>query len=101
MKIAIDEEFDLDEELEFEKDDKKMVGVLFEVVQLITDSTEYKILSPTFKPKVPMLVKLELEEDEIIEETKEVMVITQNGFLKMLLRYAKLSKNYETGVKNG
>jgi len=91
MKIAIDEEFDLDEELEFEKDDKKMVGVLF----------EYKILSPTFKPKVPMLVKLELEEDEIIEETKEVMVITQNGFLKMLLRYAKLSKNYETGVKNG
>ena len=46
-------------------------------------------------------LKLELEEDEIIEETKEVMVITQNGFLKMLLRYAKLSKNYETGVKNG
>jgi hypothetical protein len=101
MKIAIDEEFDLDEELEFEKDDKKKVGVLFEVVQLAIDSTEYKILSPTLVPEQRLLVKLELEEDEIIEDTNGMMVITQNGFLKMLLRYAKLSKNYETGVKNG
>ena len=41
------------------------------------------------------------ENTSIIEDTKDVMVITQNGFLKMMLRYAKLSKNYETGVKNG
>lgn len=101
MKMSIDEEFDLDEELEFEKDDKEMVGVIFEIEQLVTDSTEYKILSPTFKPQTPLFVRLELEKDEIIEDTKDIMVITQNGFLKMMLRYAKLSKNYETGVKNG
>jgi hypothetical protein len=77
------------------------VGVLFSVEQMVTDSSEYKILSPTFTPKVPLFVELQLEEDEIIESTKEIMVITQSGFIKMLLRYAKLSKDYERGIKNG
>lgn len=109
MKLQLDEEFDLDEELEFEKDDVKRVGVLFQVEQMVTDSTEYKILSPTFKPKVPLFVELQVEESEItkdtrndlIKSTEEIMVITQNGFIKMLLRYAKLSKDYERGIKNG
>ena len=98
MKLKIDEDIDLDEEIELEEDDKKKVGVLFKLEEIVPDSTNYKMISPKFVPQIPTYIRMEIEEDEIIEETEEIRIVTQEGFLKMMLRYAKLSKDYERGI---
>ncbi len=98
MKLKIDEEFDLDEEQELENNDKKRVGVLFKLEEIVPDSTNYKMISPKFIPQIPTYIRMEIEEDEIIEESEEIRIVSQEGFLRMMLRYAKLSKDYERGI---
>ncbi len=102
MKITTDEEFDLDEEIETIEvnKDKPKVGVLFSVEEIITDSTEFKRIFPTLKPQFPLLVRLEIDEEEIIDNTEEMKIVTQDGFIQMLLRYAKIIKNFEKEYLN-
>jgi len=93
MKINKDIEIDKDaEDEEFQEESGNRVGVYFQVKEVITDSTEWKTISPTLEPAKTILVKLEVLEDEVLDDKVEgyenCVVMTQKGFSEMLLRYA-------------
>lgn len=76
--------------------DSERVGVLFRVIQVITDPLNYKPLSPTLEPKEPLFIRLEADSDKIETDENGNQILTMDGFAKMMIKYAeKIEKMYE------
>ena len=62
-----------------------------EVIQLNPDPVQYKPYSPTFRPYGRALIlRIDLEDDLILEETETTIVVGPDGFAQLLSDTANL-----------